>query len=308
MTSMNHHLGLLHQPIKILNTNSLHFITLSLLFLPLTFSITTIIQLHHLTSADVTTILQTLTTFKNLTTLLTVIISTITGTALITYSTHQAIYRTPLTFSSTFKSLSHSFIPLLSTFLAGIIKLTLVSLLLTLSSTVLNEFRFFLFVISRVLLIVIVLHLVNWGSVPSVVVLESKYGFEALRKSASQSVMVRVYSFVFMLFTGGMIGLMLYYCAVVNNMESVVSKWISIVQVSAYHIQSCMTIALYLVMNSVLYVWFKAGNGDEKVKIVVDEGGGFTAKDMLVLVHGGFSYTLHLFVIVAFISLYVGFH
>lgn len=77
---------------------------------------------------------------------------------------------------------------------------------------------------------------------------------------------------------------------------------------SAYHIQSCMMVTLYMVTNSVLYVWFKAGDGDEKVKIVVEEGWGFTAKDMIVLVHGGFSYTLHLFVIVAFISLYVGFH
>ena len=41
---------------------------------------------------------------------------------------------------------------------------------------------------------------------------------------------------------------------------------------------------------------------------MVEEGGGFTAKDMIVLVHDGFSYMLHLFLIVAFISLYDGFH
>ncbi|PWA43550.1 hypothetical protein CTI12_AA533420 [Artemisia annua] len=193
------------------------------------------------------------------------------------------------------------------------ITLTLVSLSVILSSTVVNEFANSLTLpfrldqldITCVVVIAIVFYIVEWGCVPSVVLLESKYGFKALRKSVRQSVMVRVYSFV--LFTGSMIGVMLYYCAVVNSMESV-SKWITIVQVSAYHIQSCMMVTLYVVMNSVLYVWFKAGDGDEKMKTVVEEGGGFTAKDMIVLVHGDFSYTLHLFVIAAFISLYVGFH
>ena len=81
------------------------------------------------------------------------------------------------------------------------ITLTLVSLSVILSSTAVNEFanslmlafRLDQFDITHVLVIVIVFCFSDWGPLPSVVVLESKYGFKGLRKSKWQSVMVRVY-------------------------------------------------------------------------------------------------------------------
>ncbi|KAL8218757.1 hypothetical protein R6Q57_022130 [Mikania cordata] len=117
-TTVNRRL-LYRQTFGILNANSLHFIAISLLFLPLTFAA---LQFYS-SGIDLTTKFNILLTFKTLATVLavsfSVILPTVAGVALITYSTNQAIHRKPLTLSSTVKSLSHSYIPLLQTFFAG---------------------------------------------------------------------------------------------------------------------------------------------------------------------------------------------
>ncbi|KAL8258317.1 hypothetical protein R6Q59_030358 [Mikania micrantha] len=125
---------LYRQTFGILNANSLHFIPISLLFLPLTFAA---VQFYS-SGIDFTTKSNILLTFKTLATVLavsfSVILPTVAGVALITYSTNQAIHRKPLTLSSTVKSLSHSYIPLLQTFFAGFIKLFIISLVFILLS------------------------------------------------------------------------------------------------------------------------------------------------------------------------------
>ncbi|KAD2804100.1 hypothetical protein E3N88_37477 [Mikania micrantha] len=83
---------LYRQTFGILNANSLHFIPISLLFLPLTFAA---VQFYS-SGIDFTTKFNILLTFKTLATVLavsfSVILPTVAGVALITYSTNQAIH------------------------------------------------------------------------------------------------------------------------------------------------------------------------------------------------------------------------
>ncbi|PWA98434.1 hypothetical protein CTI12_AA019490 [Artemisia annua] len=270
--------------IKILNTNSLHFITLSLLFLPLT------ITIHlHPTSAYVTTILQTLTT------LISVILSTLTGVALTTYSTHQAILSKPLTFTSTFKSLSSSFKPLFTTFISGSIKPFFFSLLAL-------WFHFDLFKISCVVAFLILFYSMVLGLAPQIAVLESKYGIQPITESAKLSVRFRFKLFVYASVTGGVIGILLWYCAFLKNKESV-SNWMLFVQVGANYLQCSVMVMHYVVSVTVLYMRAKAWHGDGVV--VVRSKMEVTDEDMRVLVHGGFSYLMLSFYVVLVISIVI---
>nr|GEV95225.1 hypothetical protein [Tanacetum cinerariifolium] len=249
-TAINHR-RLFRQTITILDENSLHFFTLSLVFLPLTMASTAAIQ--SLLSNDYQNIL----TFKTLAILVTAILSTITGVALITYSTNQAILCKPLTFTSTTKSLRNTFKPLLSTSIAALIEFTYSSVVMTL----IYWFFLDLFSISCGLAVSIVSHIGVWGSAPAIVVLESRSGKEVIRQSEKQS--SKLLSYSIFLYTVGVIGIFLTLNAFLMNMESV-SKWLSIVQVGFNYFFSLMMMLQYVAANTVLYVEYRqVARGEE---------------------------------------------
>ncbi|PWA37651.1 hypothetical protein CTI12_AA588300 [Artemisia annua] len=247
--SINHNDSVILQTTIIYNTNPLHFLTLSLFFLPLAIITATLIQLLIFSTDDVTTIA--------------VIISTITGVALITYSTHQAIGRTLLTFSSTFESLSSSFTPLLSTFVAGLIKLTFISIVI---STLLGlGFHFGKIRVSCYVAVVSLLYTVTWGLAPSIAVLESRYGFESLSESLkNQSVRLWFDFFKLVAFTIYVTGAILWSCAFLKKKDSMPSG-VVVMLVCVIYLHASFIMVHYVVSTIVLYVRAKGVLGGDVV-------------------------------------------
>ncbi|KAK1415973.1 hypothetical protein QVD17_31761 [Tagetes erecta] len=324
----------------ILNTHSLHFILISLLFLPITFSASAAVKFFSSSSSSNTnfdsfnifilkTILnssQNLLTIKTLVTILAficiVILPSIVGVALITYTTNQIIHHKHLTFSSTFESLSRSFIPLLYTIMVGSITLILIFLAFTLLPIVLikaiealvshiDRFMFALsinLISSYVLAMSMVYFLVIWGSAAAITILESKSGFKALQQSANQSTEFRRHSFSIVFITGFVIGTSMWYLSVSQN-------WM-ILQVGASCLQSSLMMLLYVVANTVLYVQSKVESAEEVATTTMLEGavsGEYVRVDVndkngdqaLVVhelaekeVNGGFNYVCYLLGIV----------
>ncbi|KAI3730728.1 hypothetical protein L1987_61903 [Smallanthus sonchifolius] len=307
---------------RILNFHSLHFIPISLLFLPFTFSASAAVHFYFSSSSgtDLTTMFdpfnlfliktiiacsQNLLTVKTLITALAffcfVILPTVAGVALITYSTNQAIHHKPPTFSSTVKSLSHSYIPLLYTLLAGSIKLIILFILFTLLPVAVTEaikslgFRFDLFsfsifinlIVSYALAITIVFFIVIWGSAAAITVLESKSGFEALRQSANQSTEFRRDSFSIVYVTGFIVGTALTYSSVSQNF----GPWMSFLQVGTIYLQSSLMILLYVAANTVLYVQNKVASGEENAKTTVE--GKLSGEDVRLVVDDEDSEVFH---------------
>ncbi|KAI3817347.1 hypothetical protein L1987_11137 [Smallanthus sonchifolius] len=338
---------------RILDFHSLHFIPISFLFLPFTFSASAAVRFYFSSSpgTDLTTMFdpfnlfliktiiassQNLLTVKTLITALTfssfVILPTVAGVALITYSTNQVIHCKPLTFSSTVKSLSHSYIPLLYTLLAGSIKLISLFIVFTLLPVAVAEaikslgFRFGLFsfsifinlIVSYALAFTILFFIVIWGSAAAITVLESKSGFEALRESANQSTEFRRHSFSIVYFTGFVVGTALS-CSSFSQTFERTANWILILQVGTIYLQSSLVILLYVVANTVLYVQNKVASGEKIAKTTVE--GELSGEDVRLVVNdedgevfhepaanGAFNYMLYFTTIIWVILLCVQFY
>ncbi|KAI3733723.1 hypothetical protein L6452_13176 [Arctium lappa] len=313
---------------RILNANFLHFIPISLLFLPITFSTAAAIQFYKSSApSDITattyfdpptlflikTIIassQTLLSLKTLIILLaftfSVILPTVAGIALITYTTNQGIYNKHLTFSSTVKSLSCSYFPLLSTIIAGSIKLILISLLFTLSPIAITEaikalgFEFYKFnnvfsifinsIVFYVLAFTVVFFVVIWGSGPAIAVLELKSGLQPLRQSANQSTEFRSHSFSIVFLLGFGISSILSSSAFFPIIGTA-ANWISILNISFICLCSSLMILFYVVANTVLYVHCKVACGEEVVKSAVK--GEVSGEYVKVAVDDGEDMVLH---------------
>ncbi|KAK9063624.1 hypothetical protein SSX86_017495 [Deinandra increscens subsp. villosa] len=223
---------------------------------------------------------QTLLTVKTLTTALavtcSVVLPTVAGVALITYSANQAIHRKPLTFSSTLKSLSNSYTPLLHTVTAASMKLITI-LALTLSPIAVTEAikslgfdsdllfiasTFVNTIVSYVFAFAILFFIVIWGSASAITVLESKSGFETLRQSADQSSEFRRRSFS-ILFLSGFVIVSALSSSATSPKSRPVANWMLILRFGALYLLSSLAILHYVVANTVLYVQYKAAIGEE---------------------------------------------
>ncbi|PWA44896.1 hypothetical protein CTI12_AA522580 [Artemisia annua] len=258
----------------------------------------TLFQLLIFSTDDVTTILQTLTTFKTLTALIAVIISTVTGVATITYTAHRTMRRRPVTFTSTFKSLSSSFTPLLSTFVAGLINLTLISFII---GTLLGlGFHFGKIRVSCYLAVVSLLFVVTSGLAPPFAVLESKYGFESLRESLkNQSAGLWLCFFWLVTFTIYVIGTILRSCAFVKNKDSVPSGVAMLVLCNMYLLVS-LHMVQYVVATVVLCVIAcKAARGGD---VVVNTRMRVSSEDRMVHMLGWFTHVITISLLIMLIS------
>lgn len=229
--------GVLSESKRIINAHSRHFLALSVFFLlPLSFSLTiyptlktTLLQPNSFghffpphqslflslsySSSEPT---KASILFPLIYSLFYLLIS-ILAVATITYSTFHGFYGRPVKLLSSVKSVFYFFIPLLYTlvlsqfimfmivgvfllFVALIFKsLLLLGLEVSLDSKYLMGFKIFVGII--VILILIVLQM-NWSLVSVVVVAESKWGFEPLRRSASLIKGMKRVAFSMILFYG----------------------------------------------------------------------------------------------------------
>ncbi|KAD2804129.1 hypothetical protein E3N88_37506 [Mikania micrantha] len=281
----------------ILNSHSLHFIIISFLFLPLTFSASAAVQFSSSSGTDVTTMFdplnlrliktvisssQNLLHVKTLITTLVVtcciIFSTVAGIALITNSTKRIIHRQPITFSSSVKSLSCSFMPLFHTFMAGLITLIVPFLVFTLLPLAIIQavkalglhFDLDVFTVvintifSYALVITIIFFVIIWGSAAAITVLESKSGFEALRQSANQSTEFRHHSYSIVMVTG--FGINTARLILKANLPMM------ILYVGAICLTSSLMILVNVVANTVLYLQCKIIENGEEIAMKTAEG------------------------------------
>ncbi|KAJ0900245.1 hypothetical protein HanPSC8_Chr08g0311721 [Helianthus annuus] len=289
---------------RILTANLLHFILISLLFLPFTFSASSAVHFYFSPSSSsppefdpfnlilfktIITSSQNLLTLKTLITILAfacfVILPTVAGIALIIYSTNQAMQRKALTFFSTLKSLRRSYIPLLYTVVAGAISVIILFLAFTLSAIIVNKgvkalglgsdiyvvFSIFVnLIVSYALAFVVLFFITIWGSAPAITVLESNSGFKALKQSANQTNEFRRHAFSIVFVTGYGFGSAMACSAVLQDFVPV-AKWVMIVSTGAVNLLSLVWILPYVVANTVLYVQYKVASGGEIVMMMVEE-------------------------------------
>ncbi|XP_009597433.1 uncharacterized protein LOC107774872 [Nicotiana tabacum] len=204
--------------------------------------------------------------------------------ATITYSAVHASYDRPINFVSSIKSIRNSFFPLLFTFIvshAVFISIALifalsfvfiVQILQTLGFTELkydsNHFLFLLIPALIVLVPILIWLQVNWSLAYVITVVESKWGFETLRKSAylvkgkRWIILSRVIFFGLVLF--GLIGGGSMFLVIVSAAKG--HQWRSlgvILQTAQCSVMGYLVMSQFLVGNVVLYMYCKDLNGEK---------------------------------------------
>ncbi|XP_049405544.1 uncharacterized protein LOC125869031 [Solanum stenotomum] len=196
--------------------------------------------------------------------------------ATFTYSAVQASYRRPINLVSSIKSIRYSFFRLLSTFIIShtiLISITLIfALVLALLSQIL-ELKYdlnHLIIFALIVLVPILVWLqVNWSLAYVVAVVESKQGYETLRRSAYLVKGVGVRSIVlsmvlfYGLVVGGMVvgGSMLFFIMCTSDQWIISAVILPILVISV--VISYKTMNQYLVGNAVLYMYCNDFNGEK---------------------------------------------
>ncbi|KAL2344593.1 hypothetical protein Fmac_005878 [Flemingia macrophylla] len=285
---------------KLMKSHALHFHTLSLIFLfPLSFSIILSPTLNHLFNHLHTPDLHQQTT--NPITLLYFLFLSLfaySGVISITYSVFHFFYGQPITLLSSITSISTSFLPLLATTIVSQITFFFISLfyglllLLLISGAMLfgiavpysSSPYIIAFFVSLPLLLVM-LHLqVKWTLVPVIVAVESRWGLDALRRSARLvKGMKRValssilfYGFFEGICVGNFFYIMMGYNGVKENWVTVVVRW-------TFTVTQSGLLGIFMLSNiavtTLLYIYCKANHGEiaeefekDSVSLLLDDG------------------------------------
>nr|GEV87020.1 hypothetical protein CTI12_AA556840 [Tanacetum cinerariifolium] len=199
--------GVLIESKRIIKANYTHFVTLSLLFLPLSIPLITC-PAPHFSTADQKTIIY------QLIYILIAYTFTLCAIATITYTTHHGFLGKPASFFASLKSLTLSFFPVLSTAVLAstVIFLNLLCFLMLVGSVLMlvqdlglvidyNTVYFMWFIGATLIIILIYFH-VNWSLAFVVVVVESKWGFGALMRSSYLMKGMRSASLLLLLYFG----------------------------------------------------------------------------------------------------------
>ncbi|KAM0020061.1 hypothetical protein Hdeb2414_s0025g00662941 [Helianthus debilis subsp. tardiflorus] len=254
-----------------------HFITLSLFFLPLSFSITKYTLSRFSLPDEPYTLVyiedhsnhqKQVTCYLLYTLLIHVLALCAIGT--ITYSTHHAFFGKPVKILDAIKSLTFSFFRLASTIIAAYILVVMISLsvILFVATVIMLVHNlgfvdidyysvYFPAIMGVILLVVIICFPVNWSLAFAVVVVESIWGFAPLIRSSylakgmrSVSRLVRLYFVVF-------VGLMVMICSA---------------NVMALTMIGSIVITMFLLWiiaaNTVLYNYCKALHGELELEAV----------------------------------------
>ncbi|XP_050373023.1 uncharacterized protein LOC126790721 [Argentina anserina] len=278
---------LLTETKRIVGAHSRHFLALSLLFLlPIPFSSVLCHSLlsHYPTNSQQffltshSTPLPAMPLLLALAFALFVLLFSLFALASITYSVFHAFYGRPVKFLSAVNSIRVSFWPLLGTALASLLVFSLVlivaGLFLFLMIGGFEMFGFEMEVVSPycvglfiVCLAVAVLYLqLNWTLAGVVAVVEPRWGFDALSRSASLIKGMRgvaVSLIVFFHFFGFCSGMS--WWSVYLKREWDVSG--NVVQIVCYSMGAMVMLLYHLAANTVLYMYCKAVHGELALEI-----------------------------------------
>ncbi|GAB4840066.1 hypothetical protein Ancab_020775 [Ancistrocladus abbreviatus] len=295
--------GVISESKRIINAHSRHFLALSVLFLlPLSFSITVFPTLHATFTARqpnrIETLLRLMSTFSNdqdhqqpiissktliFSILFTIFILFLSLSALgsITYSVFHGFYGRPVKLISAFKSLSSSFVLLLATAISaqlvvslifgvfglfgflGVKGIELIGVQISYDSP---YFIGFLLIWAAVFGLVLMYFAVNWALVSVIVVLESKWGFEAMARSRNLMEGMRKVGLSLVMFFGVFV-VLLFWISMISDQDSDANdnwwkSWAFIVQIVATSAVLTLLLLHNIAASTVLYMYCKALHGE----------------------------------------------
>ncbi|XP_015074967.1 uncharacterized protein LOC107018894 [Solanum pennellii] len=292
---------ILNSTLLVLRSHSLHFHALSIMFLwPIIFSLIVYPSFYlAFFHPDYNFIISTQFSISSFEIFVTMVCALffalffLCSIATITYSTVQAYKNRPMNLISSIKSIRSSFFPLLSTFIVShaifisviiIIALVFVVLLQILKDLGLielqNDSNHFWFLFILVIVPVLLWLQVNWSLAYAIAAVESKWGFETLRRSAYLVKGMRWVAFWTHLFYGLSLGAMVIGSNVVFVILGVGKgdHWRSFSvtsQVVQCTVLGTLGMNQFLVLNAVLYMYCKDLEGEklsfEDVSVPLDE-------------------------------------
>ncbi|KAK1419915.1 hypothetical protein QVD17_29352 [Tagetes erecta] len=271
--------GILSTSKRIILSNYIHFVTLSIFFIPLTFTLVLTPTLHHSLSDVSGNPLnhKKLLLFYLLYTLIVNSFS-LCSIATITFSTHHVFSGEPIKIIDSVKSLIFSFFPLAFTaiiaytltILISLFFLMLVATLLMLAHNigfVINynslHFMWFSAIMSAMLIAIIVYVHVQWSLAFVVVVVESKWGFAALTRSAYLVKGMRLVSLLLMLYCGVFGACIVWICSQQVGV-------LVLMMLGSYFVM--MILLRFVAANTVLYNYCKALHGELVIEVADDHG------------------------------------
>ncbi|KAF3959512.1 hypothetical protein ACB098_03G180100 [Castanea mollissima] len=288
--------SILSESKRILNAHSRHFLALCVLFLlPLSFSLVvypTLLNLITHPPPDNTKVLlrsflsfhhqeedQPIfsdTQFLSILYSLFVLAFSILAIGSITFSVFHGFYGRPVKLISAIKSVFLSFLPLFVTVVITqvVFSMTVVAfggfLLLVTKNFELYSNYFVIF--GGVLLVLALVYLqVNWSLACVVVVVESSWGFEPLRRSASLMRGMRKLGLSLFLFFGVFGGILVWTCGAVSQLDIGDSEgwksWGFVVQIVVTSTLLMLLLLYSAAANTVLYMYCKALHGELAVEI-----------------------------------------
>lgn len=265
---------------KIIRANYGHFFALSVLFIPLSYSLITspIFTLDHFHKYP--HIYNHKALLSHLLYILIVYVFAVCAIATITYSTYHAFFGKQITFFASLKSLTFTFFPIISTAFVSHILLLVVSLsffmlvgtnlifVQVLGIVVIDYksiyFMWFFKVICAALIVVIMYLHVTWSLAFVVVVVESKWGLEALIRSSYLVKGMRSVSLLLFLYYGFFCGISVW---VISDSLHDFIDWEYKLFVIVLGSSMLMSYLLYSTSaNTVLYNYCKAFHGELEIE------------------------------------------
>ncbi|KAI3733685.1 hypothetical protein L6452_13135 [Arctium lappa] len=280
--------GVLSESNRIIKANYIHFITLSLFFLPLTFSLITtptfrlagqLFTADHLHNFPPNFLHKP--PISHLLYILTLYIFTLCAIATITYTTYHGFSGKPIKFSTAIKSLAFSFLPLVSTtillhlllFCISLTFLLFVGSIVTLLQNIgfvidynLIHFIWFSDFVVAVLIVIIIYFHVNWCLACVIAVTESNWGLEPLMRSSYLVKGLRSVSLSLLLYFVFYGGILVFVCTDVA-LATGLRRSLLVFPVMFGSVFLMVVLLVSIVGNIVLYMYCKGLHGELGIEI-----------------------------------------
>jgi hypothetical protein len=198
----------------------------------------------------------------------------------ITFSVYHGFYGRPVKLISAIKSVFTSFFPLLLTVIIFQVIISLICIAFGLFPFLVvravellgHEVEYsspYFVTFSGVLLVALIMVLVYlqviWSLVSVIVVVESRWGFEPLRRSASLVKGMRGVALSLLLFFGGLAGIVVWMGS--DGASDERKSWAFVVQIVSNSTLLMLLLLYYAAANTVLYMYCKAIHGELAVEI-----------------------------------------
>ncbi|CAI9785262.1 unnamed protein product [Fraxinus pennsylvanica] len=274
--------GVLSETKLTIRANSRHFLALSILFLlPLSFAsilypslITTLSTTNFITSHYH----QNSRLLITLLYMLFVFLFSIFATASISYSTFHGFYNRSVSFISSIKSILFSIFPLLLTVLASQFILIFIFVIFGLLGALLyeglltfgvdvdygsNYLLGFVICMTILILVVTIYMQVEWSLAYVVAVVESKWGFAPLKRSAYLINGMKWIALSIMLYYGILTGVLTISCStLLVYLGGINGGWAAILEIVLCSVLLTMMMLSYVAAYTVLYIYCKVLHGE----------------------------------------------